>query len=304
MSRIRDALRQAAQEREGDRPTEVSPRPDSAISSALDEGNIAVESETGVLRESVRPSRRNVLPFDELRAQCAHPVWHPDRNSNVFAPGLSTHAAEQFRTLRSRLYQLRNDQPLRTILVTSSISGEGKTFVANNLAHAIVRKTDQHAVLIDADLRRPRHYKMLGAPAAPGLSEYLSGNLDETAIIQQGPQEGLCFIPAGDAASNHSELLANNKLKTLLDRLTSVFDWVILDSPPCLPVADPTVLAALCDAVLVVLRAKVTPAAAIQKTCQLLEGRYIAGVVLNGADETHSYDTTYYYDEPAGVEAR
>src|SRR5215831_15828792 len=189
MSRIRDALRQAAQEREGDRPTEVSPRPDSAISSALDEGNIAVESETGVLRESVRPSRRNVLPFDELRAQCAHPVCHPDRNSNVFAPGLSTHAAEQFRTLRSRLYQLRNDQPLRTILVTSSISGEGKTFVANNLAHAIVRKTDQHAVLIDADLRRPRLYKMLGAPAAPGLSEYLSGNLDETAIIQQGPQE-------------------------------------------------------------------------------------------------------------------
>jgi len=143
---------------------------------------------------------------------------------------------------------------------------------------------------------------MLGAPAAPGLSEYLGGEMNEFSIIQQGTEEGPCFIPAGNAAANHSELLSSDKLKTLLERVTHVFDWVVLDSPPCLPVADPTVLASLCDGVLVVLRAKSTPAEALQKTCQLLEGRNVVGIVLNGADESHSYDSTYYY-EHAGEQA-
>ena len=86
------------------------------------------------------------LRFDDLRARCAHPTWHLDPNVNVFFnPNLSVHGAEQFRTLRSRLYQLRGTQSLRTLLVTSSVPGEGKTFVTANLAQAIVRQPDRRA---------------------------------------------------------------------------------------------------------------------------------------------------------------
>lgn len=309
MSRIREALKQAAQER-AEHPTDfVSSTIDPAPAPAITQEPGGVPSDLDNFGGSVqihRPSRRSVVPFEELLTQCAHPAWNPDLDSNVFTRPLSTHAAEQFRTLRSRLYQMRNDQPLRTVLVTSSVSGEGKTFVSSNLAQAIVRKADQRAILVDADLRRPRLHKLLGAPAGPGLSDYLGGTADEMSIIQQSPEdENLCFIPAGSIVTNHSELLSNDKVKTLLERLTTIFDWVIVDSPPCLPVADASVLAALCDAVLVVLRAQSTPAAAIQKTCQQLEGRNVAGIILNGAHENQSYDSTYYYKyEDTPEEAR
>jgi capsular exopolysaccharide synthesis family protein len=129
------------------------------------------------------------------------------------------------------------------------------------------------------------------------LVDYLNGSADQNSIIQQSAEEGLCFIPAGSEVANPSELLSNGKLSTLLNRLTPLFDWVILDSPPCLPVADASVLSNLCDGVILVMRANSTPAAAIQKACQQLAERNIVGVVLNGADESHSYDSSYYYKE-------
>jgi protein-tyrosine kinase len=302
MSRIHDALKQAAQEqRRGKTASDgVSSLLDPAIDLPLGEDNGSVSAELDIFGETVisRPSPANVLPLDNLRTHFTRPVWHPDPNSNVFLRAASDpHATEQFRTLRSRLYQLRLDQPLRRLLITSSVSGEGKTFVSNNLAQAIVRKTDQRALLIDADLRCPRLHKVLGAPAAPGLIDYLNGTADQTAIVQQSPEEGLCFIPAGIEVSNPSELLSNGKLKALLDHYTPLFDWVIVDSPPCLPVADASVLANVCDGVIIVLRANSTPAAAIQKACQQFEQRNVVGVVLNGANESHSYDSSYYYKE-------
>lgn len=306
MSRIHEALKKAAQERAGNQSADLATSMiDSAITPAVHAGNGAVGAVADVFAQTVivPASRGDYLRFDELRTQCARPTWHPDVNSNVFIHPLpDTHAAEQFRTLRSRLYQLRGTQPLRTLLVTSSMPGEGKTFVSNNLAHAIVRQPDRRALLIDADLRCPRLHKVLGAPAGPGLVDYLNGAVDHMAIIQQGPDAGLCFIPAGVEAANPSELLANGKIKTLLDALAPVFDWIILDSPPCLPVADASMLASLCDGVLLVVRAELTPSAAAQKACQELQGRNVVGVVLNGATEATSYASSYYYQDPANKE--
>ena len=194
---------------------------------------------------------------------------------------LSLHAAEQFRTLRSRLYQLRSSQSLRTILVTSALPAEGKTFVTNNLAQAIVHQPDRRVLIIDADLRCARLHVPLGAPVGPGLSDYLRGQADEMAIIQHGQEGNLCFIPGGNEVTNPSELLSNGRLRKLLDQVTPVFDWVILDSPPCVPVADASILAALCDGILLVVRAASTPANIAQKACQELKGRNVVGVVLN-----------------------
>jgi len=204
------------------------------------------------------------------------------------------HGAEQFRTLRSRLYQIRAAQPLRTLLVTSSLPSEGKTFVTNNLAQAIVRQPDRRVLIIDADLRCSRLHVPLGAPASPGLTDYLRGEVDEMAIIQHGLEGNLCFIPGGNQVTNPSELLSNGRLRALLDRVTPVFDWVILDSAPLLPVSDSSVLADLIDGVLIVVRAGQTPSPIAQRACQELRGRNILGVVLNAVGPQHAYGEAYY----------
>ena len=103
------------------------------------------------------------------------------------------------------------------------------------------------------------------------------------------------FIPGGDEVTNPSELIANGRMKMLLDRLAPIFDWIILDSPPCLLVADASILADLCDGVLLVARAGVTPAATAQRACQELRGRNVVGVVLNAMQDSHKYHSDYYY---------
>lgn len=306
MSRIHEALKKAEQERSTIAGSEHAPAlpasmlpdlPESILESA---GTNA--SEAGVSSLGFEPTITAVgsapieyLRFDDLRKRCPHPEWRPDPNVNVFAnPDLSKHGAEQFRTLRSRLYQARNHQPLRSLLVTSSMPGEGKTFVSVNLAQAIVRQPDRRAVIIDADLRCARVHTLLGAPQAPGLTDYLRGETDELGIIQFGPDGSLCLVPGGNEVTNPSELLSNGRLGTLIERLAPVFDWIILDSPPCLPVADASILAGICDSVLLVVKAGSTPAATAQRARQELQTRNIIGVVLNAVGEAHM-NSEYYH---------
>jgi len=294
MSRIHDALKKATEERaavpiaEGSTlPKEVSEPEDWHANTAptLSDPGTAASPSTG-------PAR--YLRFDELQRRCAHPEWQLDPNVNVFYnTTLNPHAAEQFRTLRTRLYQLRASQPMQTLLVTSALAGEGKTFVTSNLAQAIVHQPDRRVLIIDGDLRCARLHLPLGAPTAPGLTDYLRGEADEMAIIQHGREGNLCFIPGGNEVSNPSELLSNGQLKRLLERMTPVFDWVIFDSPPCVPVADASILAALCDAVLLVVRAGSTPTDVARKACQELQGKNVVGVVLNAIDESSMHGGYY-----------
>lgn len=300
MSRIHDALKKAQAERTTSQATDVAasqpvatPAPvgrERAEEDVRTDAGLRVSHNTSV---TARPMDH--LRFDDLRTRCAHPIWNLDPNVNVFSnPDLSAPGAEQFRTLRSRLYEIRSSQALRTVLVTSSVSSEGKTFVANNLAQAIVRQPDRRVLLIDADLRCARLHASLGAPSAPGLSDYLRGDADETKIIQYGQEGNLCLIPAGNEPPDPSELLSNDRLKKLLDRVIPVFDWVIIDSPPCVPVADASILASLCDGVLLVVRAGVTPAEIAQKAGQELQGKNVLGVVLNAASEEDMHASYYY----------
>jgi len=297
MSRIHEALKKAEQERAAVQGVDRVVVPASAESApaATRPGSPDGGSEMLPRSSATSTFTANYLRFDDLRAHCAHPHWHLDPNVNVFFnPSLSEHAAEQFRTLRSRLYQFRGAQQLRSLLVTSAVPGEGKTFVTGNLAQAIVRQPDRRVLIIDADLRCSRLHVPLGAPSSPGLTDYLRGEADEMAVIQHGQEGNLCFIPGGNEVTNPSELLSNGRMKTLLDRVTPVFDWVILDSPPCLPVADASVLAELVDGILMVVRAAATPSQTAQRACQELKGRNLVGVVLNAMEEADTYGTHYY----------
>src|SRR5438445_93942 len=132
------------------------------------------------------------LRLEELRQRCAKPPWKFDPDGDAFLnkPSLAL-CAEQFRTLRARLYQCRGMKPIRTLMVTSTVAGEGKTFVALNLAQAIVRQKERQALLIDADLRASRLPLAMGAPFMPGLADYLRGEADEFSIVQTNTKDNL-----------------------------------------------------------------------------------------------------------------
>lgn len=311
MSRIHEALKKAEQERIT-LPVQDAPGPQSVPLESepapvefapaplnLDDRAPVTPARSGALLDGTRPLR-----FEDLTANCSRPRWLLDPNVNVFSNSdVSASGAEQFRTLRSRLYQLRNDQHVRSLLITSTGPGEGKTFVASNLAQAIVRQPDRRVLLIDADLRRARLHVPFGAPSSPGLAEYLRGEADEAAVMQCGGEDNLFLIPGGDEVANPSELLSNGRLSTLLNRIGPLFDWILLDSPPCLPVADASILANSCDAVLFVVRAGTTPSEVAQRAIQELQGRHVAGVVLNAIEETDGYGAYYYQTYGYSAEA-
>ena len=188
--------------------------------------------------------------------------------------------------------------------MTSALPAEGKTFVTTNLGQAVIRQKERRALLIDADLRCSRLHMPLGAPTSPGLSDYLRGDMDLMSVIQAHGQEGnLCFIPGGSEVTDPSELLANGRMKTLLERVGSAFDWILIDSPPCVPVADANILADLCDGVLLVVRAQSTPASVIKKASREMQGRNVLGVVMNRV-EPEGFDYGSYYHAGYGGNAQ
>ena len=310
MSRIHEALKRAEQQRTVplEAPPPVMPdvqkneaeaffTPPPAILDPLAHSELLAHSEV-----DTKARAGEFLRFDDIWTHCANPGWRLDLERNVFIdPTAPPAVREQFRTLRSRLYQVRDKQPLRSMLVTSSLPSEGKTFVANNLAHALSRQQNCRVLLIDADLRRPDLHPGFGAPNSPGLSEYLKGEAHEMTVIQRGLPEYLCFIAGGNKPENPAELLANGRLRNFLTMIGPVFDWVILDSPPTLPVSDALSLAEMCDGVLTVIRAAQTGFDSAQKSCQQLREKNLLGVALNCADEGASYGSYYSEELKAGV---
>ena len=219
------------------------------------------------------PAFASTFNTDTLLARCAQLEWNPDPATMLFMNGDdSARGTEEFRTLRSRLYHLREKMPLKKVLVTSALPKEGKSFTSSNLAQVMVRQHGRRVLLIDADLRAPRLHMMLGTTSDPGLSDYLLGKNDEFSIMQRGPLENLFFIPSGTGATDPAELVGNGRLKLLLQRVEPLFDWIIIDSPPAIPVSDASVLAKACDGVLMVVRSNATPFDIARKARQEFPG--------------------------------
>jgi protein-tyrosine kinase len=300
MSRIHEALKKAAQER-------LSQAASSGTVLDLEDVDARSVSVSDVTRQVAEPAARNTstsegssfLSFDDLLKRCAHPNWQLDLRMNVFLKRDNGRVArEQFRTLRSRLYQIAATRPLKRVLVTSSVPAEGKTTVAANLAHSIMRQPDRRVLLIDADLRSSRMHELFGAPSGPGLTDYLRGEADKYGVVQNGLEGNLCFIPGGSEASNPSELLLSDRMRKLLELVTPVFDWIILDSPPALTVHDASILADLCDGVLFVVKAGETAHQLAEKASSEFLKKNLLGVVLNRAEKDASYGG--YYSGYAG----
>ncbi len=293
MSRIHDALKRAEQERATSMGGHVEP--------ALGQPELQPVSmpEHVQTPTAVMPSMPGAaFSYEALLAQCPLSNWAPDsRTMLFFQDDENRKGAEEFRTLRSRLYQIREKLPLKRLMVTSALPKEGKSFVAANLAQVIVQQQGRRVLLIDADLRSPGMHRHLGASQTPGLSDYLLGESDEMSVMQRGPMENLFFVPAGRHAPGAPELLANGRLKLFLQRVEPLFDWIIMDTPPVIPVADSTLLANFCEGVLMVVRSNATPSDLARKAREEFQDKLLLGVVLNGIPADQLPQSRYYYGE-------
>lgn len=295
MSRIHEALKKAEQERAANQGAGMQP---SYATVPANETPAFAEAHVAPAAVACAGAPQFGGPFslDTLLSRCAQMEWRSDASTMLFMNGGDGgRGTEEFRTLRSRLYHLRESMPLKKVLVTSALPKEGKSFTSANLAQVMVRQHGRRALLIDADLRAPRLHQMLGTASGPGLADYLQGRSDELSIMQRGPLENLYFIPSGTATGDPAELVGNGRLKLLLQRVEPLFDWIIVDSPPAIPVSDASVLSKACDGVLMVVRSNSTPSDMARKAREQFPDPTLVGVVLNGtSDESVPYSRYYY----------
>jgi capsular exopolysaccharide synthesis family protein len=290
MSRIYDALQRADLERK----------------SAQDAGETETDEQFAVpVAEQLPPVKDDIL-LDQI-------ALHPWRPSLVSLPtvGDCGESIEQFRGLRSQIYQFNDLAPLKTILISSGMPSEGKTFVVANLAMSLARGRNNRVLLIDADLRGPSLHSVLGAPRTPGLTEYLAGKAEINDILQGNQNsrvtEGglahnvpdLTFIPAGAGGDDAAELVASKRAEELLATVAPHFDWILIDTPPALAFTDAIDLSRVADAVLLVARSARTPFDVAQRAQAAFSSSRILGFVLNAVRNAPRTGYYYYYDKQA-----
>ena len=314
MSRIHEALQRAYLER-GKSPISsdiqvVEPMADSSYEDSPApriEPRIDPRIETRV-EPRVEPRSEVVLE------NVAQYRWNPALAS---FPTLAERGAgvEQFRALRSHIYQARYEAPLKTILIASGMPSEGKSLIAANLAMSLARNSIHNILLIDGDLRRPTLHSLLGAPNSPGLADFLSGKAELTSVMQRDKraQSGhaggadsianLTFIASGNCSDNSSELVANHKIEELVASAAPYFDWIVIDAPPVLAVTDSVDLARASDAVLLVARGARTPYEVAQRAKAAFGSSRFLGFVLNDVKDAphrgsykYNYNYNYYHD--------
>ncbi len=213
-------------------------------------------------------------------------------------------AAEAYRTLRTSILVAAAEQGYKTLMVVSALAGEGKTTTAANLA-VVLAQADKRVVLISADLRRPRLHEFFGlGPSERGLSEVLEGNRKAWESLRSGRVDNLWIMASGHVSEQPTELLQSEAMRELLADQREVVDFIIVDCPPVLAVADALVLAPLADAILYVANEQVTPRGAVVAARAQLDqvGAHLLGGVLNdvqGSGRGYEYYGQYsYHQEP------
>jgi capsular exopolysaccharide synthesis family protein len=200
--------------------------------------------------------------------------------------------AEKFRFLGVRLRQKRQTRPLKKILITSTIPEEGKTMVSANLAISLAQRRPQKVLLIDGDLRRPSLSARFGLRPPAGLSEWLQRSDEEITNIYHLEEAGFWFLPAGRPPANPLELMQADRLASLMSQLADWFDWILIDSPPVVPLADTSVWMRSADGILMVAREGTTRKRQLQRGLREVDQTKLLGVVLNSS--TNGDHKNYY----------
>jgi capsular exopolysaccharide synthesis family protein len=209
---------------------------------------------------------------------------------------------ERFKLLQYRLHRLRQQRTVKSVLVASAIPKEGKTVVAANLAVTLAQASDR-VLLVDADLRKPSLHSLLGLKPSEGLADLLQGRVELMSACRRIDPLGLFFLAAGRSPANPVELLQGESMRGLVKMATTTFDWVVIDSPPVLPLADGRFLASLCDGAIVVALEEHTRREELQECLAALKDTYVAGIVLNASRSASKSDHSYLYPTPPLGEA-
>jgi protein-tyrosine kinase len=203
-------------------------------------------------------------------------------------------AAEQYRSLRTRIKRAEGNRAIRTIVVTSPSKGDGKSLTAANLAITMAQEFQQRVLLVDADLRRPAVHRMFGIQEGQGLSDVLMGAIDLNQALIEVPEYHLTLLPAGSLPSHPAELLGSATMRRVLDTLRTRFDRILIDMPPVAPLADLHIVAPMADGLLMIVRAGITPKPAIERALSGLDMSKVLGLVLNesgaSGEDTLAYE--------------
>jgi capsular exopolysaccharide synthesis family protein len=202
-------------------------------------------------------------------------------------------AAEQYRSLRTRIKRAENGRAVRTIVITSPNKGDGKSLTAANLALTMAQEFQQRVLLIDGDLRRPAVHQLFGIADQPGLTDVLMGGVELNQALVNVEQHHLTLLPAGAIPTHPAELLGSAAMRRVLDTLRNRFDRILIDMPPVAPLADLHILAPMADGLLMIVRAGVTPRPAIERALAGLDTTKVLGLVLNESGGNGADTTTY-----------
>jgi protein-tyrosine kinase len=200
--------------------------------------------------------------------------------------------AEKFRVLASRLQYLRRQHPLKRVLITSTVKGEGKSVVSANLAVTLGRR--HKTLLIDGDLRQSGLADLLGTNDLPGLADWWRQSTGPMPFVRRVGTFKLSCLPAGLSASQPLEVFQSQRMSEMLDQISESFDWVIIDAPPLI-LADPNLWATLADGTLLVVKQGKTPKRLLRKSLETIENLKLIGIVMNGSqDAGQRYYGQYY----------
>ena len=299
MSRVHDALRRAEQSGDSqDRRTsydepplaETMPPAEALVESPLSFLDLAVDTRSAIPLE---------IDFDGFLDKVQQIPFQVAPESHLIdLDRLHEMPGEEFRSLRTRLNHIQGQQNIHTVVVTSASPAEGKTFTAANLAMAQAQLAENPVLLADFDLRRPVVHNLFQADRSPGLSDYLLDGVPLEMTIKRIGHTNLYFLPAGSPVKNPLELLNLRQVKTLVQSLPRIFNWVIIDTPPLLFSADANLLSTVTDGVLMVVRIGATTYDNVIRAMQSLCENNVLGIVANGARASELYSKyTYYYSK-------
>jgi receptor protein-tyrosine kinase len=293
MSRVHDALRRAEKtgaviSQPGPTSTQASPPAGTSPGARVTETRSPAAADPGANLNS-----SNLAGLLELVEE----VPFRTATDSLLIDAARPHEApmEEFRTLRTRLNHMQSLQPIHTVVVTSASPAEGKSLTAANLALAESHLAGNTTLLADFDFRRPIIHTLFGIDRGPGITDYLMGQAPLHKVIKRIAGTNLYIMPAGQAVINPLELLNLREVKHLMDRLPSLFQWVIMDSPPLLFAADANLLGTMSHGTLLVVRIGHTTIDSVTRATQSLCNNNVLGIVVNGARRGELYSKYTYY---------
>lgn len=217
-----------------------------------------------------------------------------------------TFAADQYRAVRHTIEWLRRESALHLLAVTSPSPGDGKSITTLNLAGALAQSPDTRVLVVDADLRRPSVARYLGLDAdLPGLGDVLENTgPDLRRVVRRLERYNLSVVPAGSPRPSPYELLNSPRLNAFLTEARSLYDFVVVDTPPLVPLPDCRLIGKSVDAFLIVIAAHKTSRRLVTEGLNLMDPAKVVGIVFNGADRPRHHSGYYYYVNSSARQAR